>query len=133
MPAAPAPITTTSKCAEPVRISATGSVAEELLDAIEPALGTRIVLAWIFLVDLFELAQKLLLPRRQLDRRFDRHVTVQVAGGRCAHRTDTFVAQAERLAALRLGRDVDRGVAFERRDLELATECCGGEADRHLA
>ena len=44
-----------------------------------------------------------------------------------------LLRQPERLAGLRLRRDLDRRVTVERRDLDLAAKRGRREADRHLA
>src|SRR5688572_6279626 len=106
---------------------------EELLHPIEEPLRPRRVRLRILLVDRFELAQQLLLPRRKLDRRLERDVAVQVAGHRAAHGANALVAQAEHLPGLCLRGDLDLRLAVERGDLDLAAERRGREADRHLA
>src|SRR5664279_3028666 len=97
MPAAPAPMTMTSysgircrlcdagcrrhpnRSASPAAIRHWKLRAEEFPDLVEPALGARVVLARIFLVDRLEFAQQVLLPRGELHRCLDRDVTIQVA------------------------------------------------------
>src|SRR5262245_17579260 len=57
----------------------------------------------------------------------------EVAVGLTPHALDTFAPQAEGLAALTLGGHTNMGRSIERRDLDLAAERSGCEADRHLA
>src|ERR1700694_5803330 len=110
LPAAPAPTTSTSKwpsVADAARIalvigttgglgdSAEGIAAcprglrtEEFAHPIEPVLRARIVRAWILRIDGLELAQQFLLSRRELDRRLDRDVTIEIAVSSTAHPLD---------------------------------------------
>src|SRR4029079_18805928 len=81
------------------------SVLEEFLDAIEERLRARVVTLRVLLRDLLELAQQLFLPRRQMHGRFHRDVTVEIARRVAPHGLDALVAQAERLAGLRLRGD----------------------------
>ena len=60
-------------------------------------------------------------------------VAVEVARHRAPDRPDALVAQPEHLPALRLRRDLDLRVPFERRNLDLAAQRRDGEADRHFA
>jgi len=50
-----------------------------------------------------------------------------------AYLLDAFAAQPEDLTGLGFGRDLDIGMSIERRDLDFATQCRRGEADRHFA
>src|SRR6187431_661554 len=70
---------------------------------------------------------------RQLDRRLDADVTVQVAGVARAHALDALAAQAEGLAVLGAFGQVDLGLTAERRHLDRAAERGVGDADRHRA
>ena len=81
----------------------------------------------------FELAQQLLLALGEAHRRLHYHVAHQVAVHMAAHVLDALAAQAEDLAALCFGGDLQARHAFQRRDLDLAAERRGGDADRHLA
>jgi len=83
--------------------------------------------------DFFQFAQQFLLPVGQRHRRFDHDVTEQVAVGLRTDALDAFAAQAEDLAALRFVRDLELGRAVQCRDLDLAAERRGAEADRHFA
>src|SRR5688572_229096 len=87
----------------------------------------------ILLVDLLELAQQVLLARRELDRCLEHDVTVKVARHRSAHGTDPLVTQPKHLPGLRLHGDLDLRLAVERGNLDFAAERRGCEADRHFA
>ena len=50
-----------------------------------------------------------------------------------AHALDALAAQAEHLAGLGFGRNLDLGVAVQGGDVDLAAQCGSGEADRHFA
>src|SRR3977135_927259 len=76
---------------------------EKIADLVHKRLRARIGRGRILLVDRLELAQELLLARRQLDRRLDGDVAIEVTGHRAAHRPYALVAQPEHLARLRLG------------------------------
>src|SRR5450631_1062562 len=129
MPAAPAPTTMTSKRSAGPPMSG----SEELANPVEPVLGARVVPRRVLAVDRLELAQQFLLPPRELDRRLDRDVTIEIAVHAAAHRLDALVAQAEHLPALRFRRNLDLGVAVERRDLDFAAKRRDRERNRHLA
>src|SRR5688572_26990752 len=110
-----------------------GSAGEEVPYLVHEALGARIVARAVALVDVLQLAQQVLLAVGEAHRGLHHHGAQQVAGVGGTHALDALAAQAERLAALGLGRDLDLGRAVERGDLDLPAQRRLGEADRHLA
>ena len=109
-------------------------VLEELLHAVEEAaLLGRVVGAVGAAETVLELAQQLLLILVELHRGLHHHLAQQVAGGAAAHRLDALAAQAEELAGLCLGRNLQFHPAIQGRHLQLATERGVDEVDRHLA
>src|SRR6185312_12662281 len=86
------------------------------------------------LAGLLELLEQLFLFGRQVGRRLDGDLDVHVAALGRAHDRHALGAQAELVAALRPGRDVDaRRPAVERRHLDGAAQGCLHHGDRHLA
>ena len=71
-----------------------------------------------------ELTQDIFLRITQAYRRFDHHVTVQVARIRTTHPFDALATQAEGLARLRTLGDADLGLAIQGRNLDVATQRC---------
>jgi hypothetical protein len=53
--------------------------------------------------------------------------------GMTADALDALAAQAEDSSRLGFGGNLDGGGAIQRRDFDLATQCCRGERDRHFA
>src|SRR5690348_8889696 len=96
------------------------ALAEELPHLVHEALGARVVARAVLLVDLLQLAQDVLLAVGEAHRRLHHHLAEEVAGVGRAHALDALAAQAEHLAALGLGRNLDLGRAVERRDFDLA-------------
>src|SRR5438105_14709792 len=147
MPAAPAPITMTSyvagrgavktrsasSCAALVDASRTRSRLEEFAHLVKPVLRPRVVRARILRVDRLKLAQQILLPRGQLHRCLDRDMTEQVAVTAAAHALDAFSPQPENLTCLGFRRNLDLGMAVQRRNFDFAAHRRGREADRHFA
>ncbi len=81
----------------------------------------------------FQFLEQFLLALGQVDWGFHHDMALQVAVYAAAHSLDALAAQAEHLAGLGFRRDLDLGVAVQRRDLDFATQRCRGEADRHFA
>src|SRR5207247_1582800 len=105
---------------------------EEVAHLVHERLRARSVRPGVVVVYRFELAEQFLLPRSELHRRFQRDVTIQIAGHRPANGTDTLVTQPENLTGLSLRGNLDLGVAVERGNLDLAAQRRNGEADRHF-
>src|SRR5688572_18097209 len=80
-----------------------------------------------------ELLQQHALLGGQVDRGLHHHAAVEVAGGAAAHRLDAAVAQAELLAALRLGGNAQLHLAPERGHAHDIPEGGLRNADRHFA
>src|SRR4030095_8194467 len=84
------------------------------------------------LAGLLELLEQFLLLGREIGRRLDVDLDVHVAALRRAHDRHALAAQAELVAALGAGRDVDaRHLAVERRHLDVAAERGLHHRDRH--
>src|SRR5579859_3406809 len=73
------------------------SFGEELLHLRHPRFRARIVAVAVLLAERLELAQQLLLPLREIDRRLDHHVAQQVAVLAAAHALDALAPQPEDL------------------------------------
>src|SRR6185369_634615 len=82
---------------------------------------------------LVEFVEQLALVVVELDRRFDRHMAVQVAGVTRAHALDPLAAQAELFAGLGAFGNVDRSLALQRRHFDFAAQGRPRETDRHHA
>src|SRR5688500_18493361 len=105
------------------------SPAEHLLHLAEEALGFGAGLAGPL-----ELLEQFLLLGREVGRRLDVDLDVHVAALGRAHDRHAPAAQAELVAALGAGRDVDaRHLAVERRHLDVAAERGLHHRDRHAA
>src|SRR5688572_12723537 len=72
---------------------------EEFFHFIHPRLRAGVVALGVAAADGFELLEKLFLPRREVDRRLDDHVTQEIAMRVRAHALDTFAAQPEDFSA----------------------------------
>ncbi len=57
----------------------------------------------------------------------------EVAVAAAAHALDAFPSQPENLPCLGFRRNLDLGMAVQRRNLDFATHRRGGKADRHFA
>lgn len=82
---------------------------------------------------LVELAQEFFLALGQVDRRLDDHATDEVADHPAAHRFDALAAHPEHLSGLGPGGDSEHYLAVQGRDLQLATQGRGNEADGDFA
>src|SRR5450830_647490 len=107
-------------------------VAEEALHAIEEASGFRRmgIVARQRTAELFE---QFTLTTAQVDRRFHRDTTHQVARTATTHRRNAFATDTELLAGLRPLRDLELDPAIQGRNLQLATQRRVDKADRHFA
>ena len=111
------------------------SRSEELAHAIEPVLGARVVLRRDPAALIASNSRSSSFCRDgELDRRLDRDVAEQIAVRRCrAPALMPLLRRRNTCPVCVSGGNLDLGVAVERRDLDLAAERRGGEADRHLA
>ena len=72
----------------------------------------------------FQFAQQFLLAVGQIDRRFDNHVTQQVAMGVTANALDAFATQTELFAVLRAFGQSDDSLALQQGWSRVKTACC---------
>src|SRR3990170_3406686 len=108
-------------------------VLPEVLDLGEEAFRDRAVAPALAAGGL-ELAQQLLLPLRQADRGLDHDLDIHVAAGRRAQHRHALAAQAEPLAGLGSGRNIDAGAAaVDRRHVDGAAERGRAHGNRHAA
>src|SRR4030095_1901091 len=82
----------------------------------------------------FELLEQLLLAFAQIDRGLDHDLAEHVASRVAMELAHALAAQAEAMPGLRAFRDLQAGApALDRRHLDLAAECRGGQRDRNAA
>ena len=108
-------------------------IGEKILHLIHEGFGARVVTVAVRFVYFFQLTQQIALPLGKPNWRLDDNVAHQIARRRLPYRPNAFATEAKHLTTLRLGRNLDLGFAFERRNIDLAALCRHRKTDRHFA
>jgi hypothetical protein len=108
-------------------------ILKKLLNPIEPRLGLGAVFVIGFGEGGIELAQQVFLFFGELDRGFHHHAAHQVAGVAAVDGAHAFAAQAEHLAGLGLGDDLEFDAAVQGRHVQFTAQHRGGETDGDFA
>ena len=106
------------------------ALAEHLFELVDEALGERMV--DVLAVELGEFLEQLALARGQAARRLDDHLDQLVAAPVAVKIDDALALEAQDLARLRAGRNLQLHFAFERRHFDLGAERGLRETDRHF-
>src|SRR3990170_2374614 len=107
--------------------------AEKTFELLHPRLLARAVPRTALAQGRLECLQQFFLALVEVDRGFDARVAIEIAGRVRAHVAYALAAQAEHLAGLGAGRDLEIGAPIESRNFHFTAECCCREAHRHLA
>src|SRR5262249_28023935 len=81
---------------------------------------------------ILELTDELTLLGREMYRRLDYHATEKTPAWSAADRPPALVTQPEHATRLAFGRNFECHISLERRHVDRAAECGGGEAHRNL-